>query len=74
VVRPWELWVASPEDVACGRYRLSNDLPPFPPIYGPLSEGWLEIADMIAHADLWPHVAPVSTDEDYVALIAGAEI
>jgi hypothetical protein len=40
----------------------------------PLSEAWPEIADMIAHADLWPHVAPVTTDEDYVALIEGAEI
>jgi hypothetical protein len=29
---------------------------------------------MVLHADLWPHVPPVTTDDDYVALIESAEI
>jgi hypothetical protein len=46
----------------------------FPSISGPLSEVWPEIADMVVHADLWPRVSSVTTDEDYVAMIEGAEI
>jgi hypothetical protein len=28
---------------------------------------------MVLHADLWPHVPLVATDEDYVAMIAPME-
>jgi hypothetical protein len=47
---------------------------PFPSVYGSLSETWPEIADMVVHADLWPHVPSVTTAEDHVAMIEGAEI
>ena len=63
-----------PRDVAGGRIGWEMTRAPFPPIYGPLSEAWPEIADMVLHADLWPHVPPLTTDDDYVALIEGAEI
>jgi hypothetical protein len=71
---PWVLWIASPEDVAGGRIGCDMARAPFPPIYGPLSEAWPEITDMVVHCVLWPHVPPVTTDEDYVALIEGTEI
>jgi hypothetical protein len=45
-VGPWELWVASPEDIAGGRIGCEMTRAPFPPAYGPLAEAWLEIASM----------------------------
>src|SRR5215472_9054411 len=69
---PWELWVASPKNVGGGRIGCEMTRAPFPRMYGPLSEAWPEIADVVVHADLWPHVPPVTTDEDYVALTEGA--
>jgi hypothetical protein len=36
---PWELWVATPEDVADGRIGREITRTPFPLIYGALAEG-----------------------------------
>jgi hypothetical protein len=60
--------------VAGGPIGCEKARAPFPSICGPLSEAWSEIADIVVHADLWPHVPSVATDEDYVAMIEGAEI
>jgi hypothetical protein len=38
-----------------------------------LSEEWLEIADIVVHADLWPHVPSVAIDEGYVDMIEPVE-
>jgi hypothetical protein len=69
----WELWVASPEDVAGGRIgcEMTQGAVPANPL--PLSEAWPEIADLVLHADLLPHVPSVATDDDYLAMIEPME-
>jgi hypothetical protein len=70
---PWELWVASPKDVAGGVIGGEMTRAPFPPIYGILSDAWLEIADIVLHADLWLHLPLVATDEEYLAITEPVE-